>query len=157
MAMQRCASRLHWRGERGAPSGHASSLESFARMRRTIPRSHDGRQLAIEILCIQFEHVVVVVEEVQSLIGASPYELVPHGLEFGDGSFEHLRRGVKGDMVSGPGPFNGCCNHHNPDASQSDECFAMTLVVLALNHLGAEKVVKQRGCPGGFLYYEGYV
>jgi hypothetical protein len=33
----------------------------------------------------------------------------------------------------------------------------MTLIVLALNHSGAEEVLKQRSCPGGLFYYEGYV
>jgi hypothetical protein len=33
----------------------------------------------------------------------------------------------------------------------------MTVIVLALNHSGAEEVLKQRGCPGGFVDHEGQV
>jgi hypothetical protein len=51
--------------------------------------------------------------------------------------------------------LNGRSDQRNPDASQSEECFAMTLIVLAFNHSGTEKVLEQRGCPGGVSYYEG--
>jgi hypothetical protein len=109
------------------------------------------------VLRIQFEHVVVVIEELQSSIGTCPYELAPHRLKFGGGSLEDLRRGMKGNMVPGPGTLNRRANQHNPDTSQSDECFEMTLIVFALNRSGAEEVMKQRGCLGGVCYYEGYV
>jgi hypothetical protein len=64
---------------------------------------------------------------------------------------------VKGNVVPGPGTLNGRAKQDNPCASQPDECFEMTLIVLALNHAGAEEVMKQCGCLGGVFYDEGYM
>src|SRR5262249_54343585 len=114
-------------------------------------------KLLVNVLGIQFEDVVVVVEEVQRPIGARPYELAPHRLKFGDGSLEDLRRRAKGNVITGPGTLNGRANQHHPYPSQSDEGFAMALRVLALSHTGAEEVMKQSSRPGRVAYYEGYV
>lgn len=92
----------------------------------------------IYVLCIQLKHVVIVSEEVQGPIGTGPYELAPHRLKFSDGCFQDFRCGVKGDMVACPGTLNGRANQHNPCASQSDEGFQMSLIVLALNRSRAE-------------------
>jgi hypothetical protein len=109
----------------------------------------------VNILSIQFKDVIIVIEEVQSPVGTSPYELEPHCLQSGDGSLENFRCGAKGNVVPGPGMLHGGANEHNPDAAQSDERFEMTLFVLTLNRLGAEQVMKERGCPNGIFYYEG--
>src|SRR6185437_1155835 len=114
-------------------------------------------KLFIDILRIQFEYVIIVIEEVQSPVGTSPYEIAPHRLKLCDGSLENFRCGLKGNMVPGPGALNGRANQHNPGACQSDERFDMTVFVLALDRSGAEEVVKERGRPGRVLYYEGYV
>ena len=111
----------------------------------------------IEVLGIQFEHVIIVIEEVQSPIGTCAYELAPHRLNFGDGGFQHLGGGTKGNVIPGPGTLNGCAYQHNPGAPEADKCLEMTLVVLALDHSRAEEVTKQRGRPGGVLYDEGDV
>src|SRR5215472_813598 len=64
-------------------------------------------KLLAHVLRIQLEHVVIVVEEVQSTVGARPDELASHRLKFGGGSLEDLRCGAKGNVVSGSGAFNG--------------------------------------------------
>ena len=92
--------------------------------------------------------MVIVIEEVQRPIGTRPYELAPHRLKFGDGGLDDFRCGVKGNVVPTSGTLNGRGNEDNPNASQSDECFAMTLIVLALNLSGPEKVMKQRSAAG---------
>lgn len=130
-------------------SGHAAgTLEKAPRL---------STKLLVNVLGIQFEHVVIVIEEIQSPVGTRPYELAPHRLKFGDGSFDDFGRGAKGNVVTGPRTLNGRAHQRNPDASQPEECFEMTLVVLALDCSGAEEVMKQRGGPGRVLYYEGYV
>ncbi len=53
--------------------------------------------------------------------------------------------------------LNGCANQHNPGACQSYDRIEMPLFVLTLNRSGTEEVVKQRGCPGTALHYEGNV
>jgi hypothetical protein len=114
-------------------------------------------KLRIDVLGIQFEHVVIVVEEIQSPVGTRPDELAPHRFKFDGGSFEDLRCSAKGNVVAGPGTLHRRANQHNPDASQPDECFRVTVIVHALDHPGAEELVKQRGCPGGVFDDEGYV
>lgn len=106
---------------------------------------------------MQFEDVIIVIGEGQRPIATSPDKLADHGLEFGGGSRENFRCGVKSNLVSGPDTLNGCANQHNPGAWQSDECLEMSLFVLTLNRSGVEEVTKQHGCPGGVLYYEGDV
>src|ERR1700752_3880018 len=56
-------------------------------------------KLLVHVLRIQLEHVIIVVEEVQSTVGTRPDELAPHRLKFGGGIFEYLGGGVKGDVV----------------------------------------------------------
>ena len=114
-------------------------------------------KLFIDVLCIQLEHVVIVIEEVQGPIAASSYELAPHRLKFGDGSFQNFACSVKGNMVAGPSTLNGRANEHNPSASQSDEGFQMSLIVLTLDRSRAEEIVKQPCCPRGVFYYESNV
>ena len=58
------------------------------------------------------------------------------------------------EILPGAGALHGCANQHDPDASQAHECFAMSVVVLALIHAGAEEVLKQGGSPGGVLHHQ---
>lgn len=114
-------------------------------------------KLRIEIFRIQFEYVIIVIEEIQSPVGTRPYELAPHRLELGGGSSENFRCDAKGNMVPGPDTLSGCAHQHNPSACEPEECFQMPVFVLALNRTGAEEVMKQRSRPGRVLHYEGNV
>lgn len=114
-------------------------------------------ELIAEIDRIEFEYVVVIVEEVQRTVRPGKHEFQVHRSELLRHRQESRFRDMESDMVTGALSFDGGFHKDEPGIAKFDESLVVSVFVDAVDGLGCEQGLEKESRALGIGDGKGYV